>query len=103
MTIPLYFMHYVKRGKTPFYGFTIDYTNMYCNDDMLPARTQSVRSAKPGIKVSFFSDEVLEKIYEYIDNRITQDIHRKNYHMRYRLLVTLLLRTGACLFHRYGL
>lgn len=62
---------------------------------MLSTRTTAIRSLPPNIKVSFFSEEDLEKIFAYIDGKIQSDRQRRNIHIRYKLLLTVLLRTGA--------
>lgn len=66
---------------------------------MLPARSKSnaIRSIKPDIKVSFFSDEDIINIMKYIDEKMqyAKTEKRKLDHGRYKFLVTVLLRTGA--------
>lgn len=62
---------------------------------MFPARVNAIRSMKPNIKVSFFSDDDIERIFAYIDDRIVKDRARRANNMTYKVLLTLLLRTGA--------
>ena len=55
----------------------------------------AIRATQPDIKVSFFSDEDVENLLAYVDERIHADSRRRGYHKRYQLLLKTLLRTGA--------
>ncbi len=55
----------------------------------------AIRARQPDIKVSFFSDEDVENMLAYVDERIHADSKRRGYHKRYQLLLKTLLRTGA--------
>ena len=55
----------------------------------------AIRARQPDIKVSFFSDEDVENMLAYVDERIHADSRRRGYHKRYQLLLKTLLRTGA--------
>jgi integrase len=62
---------------------------------MLPSRQLGIRSRAPDIKVSFFSQDDLNTIFSYVSERIRSDSRRSNNHIRYQLMLTTLLRTGA--------
>lgn len=62
---------------------------------MISSRTTAIRSRQPDIKVSFFSDEDVSRIFACVGGRIMGDPKRGSYHRRYQLLLTVLLRTGA--------
>ena len=63
---------------------------------MLPVvRNTAIRSVQPSIKVKFFSEDELAKIFDYVKLKIVEDPRKENYHKRYLLLLKVLLRTGA--------
>lgn len=64
---------------------------------MLPAtRTSALRSLKPNLKITYFEDEEVEAMRKYITDRITTDRGQRSlYYLRYKLLLEVLLRTGA--------
>lgn len=63
---------------------------------MLPiSRNTTLRSVQPDIKIKFFSEEDLLKLFESVKSRELTDPRKANYHKRYGLLLKVLLRTGA--------
>ena len=63
---------------------------------MLPvSRNTALRSVQPDIKVKFFSEEDILRIFEIVRSRELADLRKANYHKRYGLLLKVLLRTGA--------
>ena len=63
---------------------------------MLPvSRNAALRSVQPNIKVKFFSEEDLLRLFDFVKSREIEDLKKADYHRRYGLLLKVLLRTGA--------